>query len=762
MQQPHKLSYSHKITITGQVQGVGFRPFVYNLAQQFGLAGTVSNNEHGVVIHLSGSKEKTHGFIAELMANPPSVARIDKHFVEEIEFQKFDGFQIIPSKKSVRLNLPLTPDLAICNACKEELADESNRRYHYPFITCVHCGPRWAITKTFPFERDHTAMGSFAMCDDCMNEYTDPTNRRFHSQTNSCGKCGIQLWLTDNEGEKVRLAHGNIFKELKRLLGEGLIIAVKNTSGYLLCCDAANEEAVQRLRAKKRRPQKPFAILYPDLDLLKKHITIDPEQESVLTSPERPIVIVQSKDFKGNLAISAIAPRLNQLGIMLPYSGILELLAKEMGAPIVATSGNLHGSPIISSVARANVALAAVADYWLHHELEIIHPQDDSVVKFSSKYAQKVVFRRSRGYAPNVHSSQPKTSKRLMALGAHLKSTVAFVPNDYLYVSEYLGNLDHFDVYERFGQVVSQFTELFEQSPEVILVDGHPQYQSTQFGKEMAKSLQAEIFLIQHHKAHFASVLGEHGLFKNEEPILGVIWDGTGYGDDQQIWGGEFFAYTKNDMHRVAHFDYFDWLAGDKMAKEPRLSLFSLADGELQNLLMEKFSTEELSIYQTLKERNNLKTSSVGRLFDTVASALGICDYNSYEGEAAILLENGVFDYDLRECTPYCELSPQGGIPTHQLLKNVCLDVKRGVGKEKIILNFLYTLGRLVFQVADWQKMTKIALSGGVFQNTVLIDMLLEMAGDSYELFFNRNLSPNDENISFGQIMYHLHLKNEL
>ena len=751
---------TYKIEVTGRVQGVGFRPFVFSLAQKFHLNGTVSNNENGVEICLSGSKKSINLFYRELIQFPPPVAQIKESEIKEIPFQEFDTFKIIPSVKQGKLNLTLTPDFAICDDCKKEIRDKINRRFNYPFTTCVNCGPRWAITKTFPFERENTSLDRFKMCEDCFDEYTNPANRRFHSQTNSCQNCGIIISLNDAKGNQVNIPQKEIFKYIANLIKKGNIITIKNTGGYLLCCDASNKKTIQKLRKNKRRPYKPFALLYPSLSLLESHLTINKHQKKALNSTEKPIVILQKENFKGNLAFAELIPGLNQIGVMLPYSGILQLLSETLKIPIVATSGNLHGSPIISDNKHAEKELSQIADYFLHHDLEITNPQDDSVVKYSAKFQQKVLFRRSRGYAPNYFNFKDKTDKKIMAMGGGLKSTIAFLPNDNLYISQYLGNLDHYDVFKRFVQITNYFTTLFEQKPDVILVDKHPVYQSTQFGIEISKKWNADLFKIQHHKAHFASVLGEHQLFDCKEKILGIVWDGTGYGDDKNIWGGEFFTFHKNQIDRLTHFAYFDWLAGDKMSKEPRLSLFSLSDEEMEKLIKSKFSKNEWIIYKSLKKRNKLKTSSVGRLFDAVAALLEICDINSYEGEAAILLENQLINYNIKKCKSYCNVILNKEIDTRLILKNIFHDLKSGTKKQQIIQNFLFTLASIILQVASQNKIHKIALSGGVFQNTVLIDMLKELSGNEFKLFFNHNLAPNDENISFGQLMYYLHIDN--
>ncbi len=750
---------TYKISISGQVQGVGFRPCVYSLANEFSLSGTVSNNEEGVIIFVSGFEESIQSFYNKLIQFPPPVSRIKNSEIIQIKDELFEEFKIIPSIKGGQLNLSLTPDFAICEDCQNDIINPENRRYNYPFTTCVNCGPRWAITEIFPFERDHTSIDEFPMCEDCLEEYKNPLDRRFHSQTNTCETCGIDLVLVDNSGQKIETSKNALFKEITNLLVEGKIIAIKNTSGYLLCCNAGNEQAVKQLRDKKNRPNKPFAILYPSLNHLKNELELDDVHVKSLTSTERPITIISLNNYKGNIALKDVAPGLNQLGVMLPYSGILQLLANKLDFPIVATSGNIHGSPIISKNDEAIEKLKHVADYFLQHNLKITHPQDDSVIKYSTKFKEEVLFRRSRGFAPNYFNTSIQSDKKIMALGAHLKSSIAYYPNEFLYISQYLGNLDNFDVYQRFTKTTLNFVNIFEEEPNVMLVDSHPTYQSTLYGKELAQQYKTELHEIQHHKAHFTSVLGEHDLFDSEEKILGVVWDGTGFGDDRQIWGGEFFEYQSNKIDRISHFDYFNWLASDKMSKEPRLSLLSLSHDEMQSVLEEKFSSEELLIYQSLKKTNKLKTSSVGRLFDAVASLLNICDFNTYEGEAPILIENSITNYKIEDCKSYCSNLYDGLIPTKELFFNLFLDYKSGNSKENVIANFLFTLASLVYKMADKHNLKSIAFSGGVFQNTTLIDMIKEIGETKYKLYFNRNLAPNDENISFGQIMYYLHCK---
>ena len=747
---------TYKITISGQVQGVGFRPFVYGLAKSFSLTGTVSNNEEGVVIFVTGPKDFVQQFYKKLLKNPPPVSKIKNSAIIDVESIKFADFNIFPSNKNGQLNLPLTPDFAICDDCKKDIQDPKNRRFNYPFTTCVNCGPRWAITNTFPFERDHTSITDFPMCDACEKEYSNPADRRFHSQTNTCHTCGIPLVLLDNLGNTIATTSENIFKKIAKLLAEGNIVAIKNTGGYLLCCNAQNAAVVKKLRNKKNRPNKPFAVLFPSMEFLQNDLKINKLQRKSLSSAERPINIIPLGNYKGKIALIAVAPGLNQLGVMLPYSGNLQLLANELTFPIIATSGNIHSSPIIGNSEEAFEKLQHITDYFVQHPLEISHPQDDSVVKFSAKFNQQVLFRRARGYAPNYFEAKLNSQEKIMAMGADLKSSIAFYPNEYLYVSQYLGNLQNFDVYNRFTVTVNSFINIFEQQPEVVLADKHPGYQSTQFGKELALKNKSKLVEIQHHKAHFSAILGEHQLFS--EKVLGVIFDGTGYGDEGNIWGGEFFDYENNEIQRINHVEYFDWLLGDKMAKEPRLSLLSLASDEMLEVLREKFTAYELKTYHTLKNTNQLKTSSLGRLFDAVASLLNITDYNTYEGEAAILLENSISSYDIKSCKSYLS-APEKGISATEIIKNMVDDFQNGNPKKQLILNFLYTLALSVIEIAKSNNYKYIAFSGGVFQNTTLVDLLIELAPQEIKLYFHKDLSPNDENISFGQLMYYLNIK---
>ena len=747
---------TYKIQVGGQVQGVGFRPFVFNLAQKYQLKGTVSNNANGVLIYVNGTSEELMNFMEDILEKVPDAAIIQSHAMEEIESLEFENFSIAPSQKRVKIAIPLTADFTICNSCKKEIQDPSNLRYQYAFTTCTQCGPRYAITQKFPFERAHTTMNQFTMCENCVIEYENPKDSRFHSQTNSCEDCGITMQLLSNSGEPVSAENEKaILSTVASFLKDGAIVALKNTSGYLLCVDATNPEAVKKLRERKQRPTKPFALLYPNMEKIHEAFQVSSYEQKALESRVCPIVLLDAKQQTREHLAEEVAPGLDRYGVMLPSSALLTLLSIEAQIPLVATSGNIHGSPILSSEKEARAKLNAVADYFLSHNLEIVFPQDDSVMHFADK--QQILLRRSRGLAPNLMGYTPKTSEKILAMGAHLKSTLAFTPNGHTYVSPYFGNLDSYEVLQRYTDTLQRYTQLFEELPEVVLVDKHPAYQSTILGKELAMNWKVPVVGVQHHKAHFASVLAEHDLFETKKSVLGVIWDGTGLGDDGMIWGGEFFVYRNHQMERRAHFEYFDTLAGDKMAKEPRLSLFSLVNSEAE--VEDKFSKAETKIYQKLKENSKLKTSSVGRLFDAVASSLDVLDVSTYEGEAALLLENLAWQYQ-GECIDLLESKSFKNVPSKAIMERLIALKNKGESKAKLAASFIYTLARAVIKMAKTFDISIIACSGGVFQNRFLVKVLRDMArNNGFTLYFNQEVSSNDENIALGQLAYYQNIK---
>lgn len=747
-----------KIQIKGRVQGVGFRPFVFNLAQKLHINGIVFNNEDGVIIKMTTTAENAKTLLETLLKNPPPASMIKAHTFQETTPQHFKDFNIVASTINQNINIPLTPDFATCNECKEEIKNMNNRRFGYPFTTCVNCGPRYAITTKFPFERANTSLQTFKMCDCCNLEYTDSNNRRFHSQTNSCSDCGIQLELVKSDGNNVPIDRQNILQKVAQFISEGKIIALKNTNGYLLCCDATNSKSVEKLRLKKKRPNKPFAVLYDTIKSVQNNFQLKAKEIALLTSTVAPIVILKNTK-KIAIATSAIAPGLNQTGVMLPSSSLLELLMNIIKTPIICTSGNIHGSPIISENEVAEEKLNGIADYFVHHNLSIQFPQDDSVVKVVEN--QEIILRRSRGYAPNYLAENSQNPSDILAMGAHLKSTFSLVPNTHIYVSQYFGNLDSFDVSKRYQKTIKQQLNIFNCSPKTVLIDAHPTYQSSRIGKELAEKNKAKLVKIQHHKAHFASVLGEHQLFNSKERILGVVWDGTGYGDDNAIWGGEFFIYEHHKMERINHFEYYDWLANDKMAQEPRIALLSLLDDKNRHYIKDKFSETEWKIYTKMLQNNVLKTSSVGRLFDAVAAALNIKDINTFEAEAALMLENYAFGYTKSYYIDFLQDVEYDVIPSKLIIGSIIEAFKKGFCKKRLAYSFIYTLAKSIIKLSLKYNVKNIACSGGVFQNSLLVSILTQLSkNQKVKLKLNRKLSVNDENISFGQLMYFQNITN--
>ena len=756
-----------EIHISGRVQGVGFRPFIFNLAEEFGLKGYVSNDELGVIIVCQG--ENSEQFFNEIHNRKPKSSEIIFSEIKEIETAEiFDNFYIKPTEKNIVVDIPLTPDFATCESCETELFDERNPRYFYPFTTCTQCGPRYSVTKKFPFERENTAIEVFKMCPNCLEEYQNPEDVRFHSQTNSCPNCGIQIWLKDNQGNEFKGSNKEIFEKLAKELSQGKIVALKNTAGYLLMCDATNSEAVSELRKRKRRPTKPFAVLFSGISTMQEYLEVSELQIQHFKSSESPIIVTKIKDVK-DLAIEEISPNMNTIGAMFPYSGTLKLISKTFGKPLIATSGNFHGSPICSTTQEAEQILGKIADYFLHNTLEIQHPQDDSVIKFSPKHKQKIVFRRSRGFAPNYFFAEElselnKEKNKILCLGGDLKNTFAVVPNNHVYISEFIGDLANFETYERFENTVKSYQKIFNFQPEIILKDLHPKYENqniiSKFSKKSAQSARVEE--IQHHKAHFASILGEKKLWKKDK-VLGIIWDGIGFGTSTEIWGGEFFLFENQKMERVAQLENFAWILGDKMSKTPKISALSVSRNSED--LKFAFDENEWKIYTNLIEKSEIKTSSMGRFFDAVAFVLGYEKPLFFEGEPAMWLEKisqekFPTDFtDFHRLKDYLENDEFENIPIKKLFLKLLEEKKSGKSAGEIGLNFHYTLIKAIEKIAQRFAVKELAFSGGVWQNALLVDLAIEFLGDEFELNFHEKLSPNDENISFGQLNYYLNLK---
>ena len=748
------------IHISGLVQGVGFRPHVFRLALQQQIKGTVCNTTNGVHIYASAGEKALKEFYHSLITAPPPHAVITHHHAEVIAPHQFQEFHIIESEESVVPELLLTPDFALCNECRAELTDPNNRRYHYPFITCTHCGPRYSIVTALPYDRCNTTMEPYEPCWQCKKEYHDPLNRRYYSQTNSCVDCGVPLHLYNQEGENICNDTECILVMVKDALANGHTVAVKGIGGYLLLCDATNYFAVHTLRERKHRPSKPFAVLYPSLHVLEQDVVLTEKEREELLGPVAPIVLCRLQDTPASgICTEQVAPGLHRLGVMLPYAPLLALIAEAFGKPVVATSGNISGSPIIYQDDQALEFLGEIADFVLTHERLITTPQDDSVVQFTPQQQQRIVLRRSRGLAPGYYPVPFATGDTtLLAMGAELKGSFALQQRNHCYISQYLGDQGTYESQVSYKATLSHLRQLLHADPDLVLVDKHPAYVVSELGRNLAAEEGLPLVEIQHHEAHVAAVLAENQLLETEQPVLGVAFDGTGYGTDGNSWGGEFFTWSNQRLQRYTRLHYFPVLLGDKMAREPRLSALSLLHylDAAHPLLKEKFTQTEWNLYQNQLRMNqhNIQTSSVGRLLDGVASLLGLTDINSYEGEAAMKLEAlaltckqppaKVYDFRLFKNVVYWQ----------PVLEQVVADVQSGADDAGIAWNVHAALVRLVAKVAQYAGVTQLAFSGGVFQNALLVDLLIQQLQEHHQLYFHQQLSPNDECISFGQLAW--------
>jgi hydrogenase maturation protein HypF len=748
------------IHIQGQVQGVGFRPFVYKKAIEYKIKGRVNNSNTGVHIDVEGDEPLINRFYKEITENPPELSIITKSKIEQTEEQGFKYFEIVHSESNELPNLLLTPDYGICKDCLDELFDVNNRRYLYPFITCTNCGPRYSIIKKLPYDRENTTMENFMMCERCQPEYENPLERRYYSQTNSCTACAVELSIL---GSIHKHTQEEIIWLIQTFLKDGKIAAVKGIGGYLLLADATNADTIKTLRQRKHRPTKPFALMYPKEELLFADVSATKKELETYNSIEAPIVLFSLKPkISSNLQKELIAPGLNQIGVMKAYTPLHAVILKDIDFPIIATSANVSDSPIIYDDEKALTELSGIADFVIANNREIVVPQDDSVVKFSPRFQQKIIIRRSRSLAPTFIDPYKNISNKkvLLAMGAGLKSSFAFYLHENTYISQYLGNLNSFESQESFEKVLFHFFDLFQTKPGLIVTDMHQQYFSTQFGKELSAKFNTETHSVQHHKAHFAAVLAENGLINSTDKILGTIWDGVGLGDDGNIWGGEFFAFADKKIKRLTHFEYFTHIAIDKFAMEPRLPAFSLSC-DIENassILKEKFDEFEWKNYQQLINKpNKLLTSSVGRLFDAVASLLNTKNKNSFEGEAAMMLENNAMAFYRQNKNynkAYLIIIDENKIQTVKIIEQIVNDIQLGTDKNKIAFKFHLSLLQIIKLVADNYKYKHLAFSGGVFQNSLLVDLIYQYLAKDYKLYFHKQLSPNDENISFGQLVY--------
>ncbi|MCD4667862.1 MAG: carbamoyltransferase HypF [Sulfurimonas sp.] len=730
---------TYSIEIRGVVQGVGFRPFIYNLAVSLNLVGYVSNDGFGVFIVVNSSKEKLDKLIKKIKDNKPPLSKIESIKSTQIQEQRFSEFKIKKSETHTKLSLEIPSDVGMCKECQDELEDKNNRRFGYPFITCVNCGPRFSIIKNLPYDRKYTSMANFIMCNKCQKEYENPSDRRYHAQPIGCFECGPKLSLFDSNSNI--LACGNEVDKVAELLACGNILAIKGIGGYHLVCDATNDKAVKLLRDRKQRVSKPFAVMVKDIDDAKNIATIGIVEEELLNSNKRPIVLLKKND---NSLSDFIAPNINQVGVFLAYTPLHHLILEKFKNPIVATSANISGEPLCTTKEEI-MKLSHIWDYCLDNDRDIINSCDDSVVFVEND--KTFMLRNARGYAPTYFKLDKKTDKKILCLGANQKSTVAIVIEDKVILSPYIGDLVTLSSVEHFKSHIETLKRIYNFEPDIVVCDKHPNYESTKYAKELkVQNKNIELIQVQHHYAHILATMGINNI---KSKVLGVSFDGTGYGDDGNLWGGEFFICDTNSYERVGHFKEFRLLGAEKAIKEPRrvaLSFLFEIYGEevlkLKNNVTDSFSEQELNTLYIAwkKELNSPLSSSAGRLFDCVSSLLNVIQVCSYEGESGLLLES-LYDVNVKN---YYEFDIENGIIDFSKIVTQILNEK----ENKIAVSkFFNTLVEIIYGMWKIYNLP-IVLSGGVFQNRVLLRLIMKRI--PYAILAKDFVS-NDSAIAYGQ-----------
>lgn len=735
---------NYKYKIEGIVQGVGFRPFVYQLAHAHELFGYVLNNSLGVEIEIEGELENLEYFHHGLLSKLPPLARIDCIKREERVFRNYKRFEIRASNEQALKQTLISPDMSICNDCLRELKDKNNFRYNYFFINCTNCGPRYSIIKTVPYDRVNTSMNRFVMCPACAKEYKNPMNRRYHAQPISCSKCGPELFLKDIHG-KLLAKNNEAISKLADLIKKGHIVAMKGMGGFHLICDARDDRVVKELRRRKTRPTKPFAVMFKNISQIKKDCLLSEEECSAITSQQRPIVLVK-KTESASLISTEVAPHIDRLGVFLPYTPLHVLLLEALDFPIIATSANRSGEPIITNETDLVDSLNGVIDYYLDYNREIVNSSDDSVLQMIGK--EQLMMRSSRGFTPTSFRYEAKTNKHILAVGAHQKNAIALYLNNQVIFSPYIGDLESVKSCKFFERTLEVFKRLYNFDPALIICDKHPNYFSTQW----AKKQNVDVGQVQHHYAHILACMFEHNLDKK---VLGVAWDGTGYGDDGTIWGGEFLCCDRSGYERVAYFEPFSLLGGDRSIKDiKRVALsmiFDIAGDELKGFeaFTKLFNKQELSLLQQMHKKNinAPKCSSVGRIFDAVAVFSGVCSSVSYDGESGLIIES-LYD---EKITDAYEFYLDGTIIRY---KHMFAQMLQDKDPKVIASKFINALVDIFFKISD-QYDLDIALGGGVFQNRTLLEKILERAGKN-NIYFPHKLPINDSSIAMGQLYVHI------
>jgi hydrogenase maturation protein HypF len=742
-----------RLVVQGAVQGVGFRPFVYRLAQRLDLAGWVQNSSQGVTIEVEGPASKLADFEWRLRAESPPRAAIQTLKTTHVSPRGEAAFAIRESAEAGRPTAVVLPDVATCRECLAEVLDPADRRHNYPFTNCTSCGPRYSIVLGLPYDREHTTMAGFAMCPACRAEYEDPRDRRFHAEPNACPDCGPQLALLDPGGASFARRDEALLRAAEAIV-QGRIVAVKGLGGFHLLVDARNDDAVRELRRRKRREEKPLAVMVASLAEARRSAALEPLEEQLLASAESPIVLVRRRS---DVIAEAVAPGNPNLGLLLPYTPLHHLLLRAVGFPVVATSGNLSDEPLCTKTGEALERLRGIADLFLVHDRPIARPVDDSVVRVVA--GRELVLRRARGYAPfPLLSSRPLPS--LLAVGGHLKNAVAVTVGDRIVTSPHVGDLDTEPALGAFHRTVEALTRLYEVVPAAVACDAHPDYASTQFARRSGH----RVIAVQHHYAHVLACLADNAL---EPPALGFAWDGSGYGGDGTIWGGEALRVDEGGFARVAWLRPFPLPGGEQAVREPRRSalgaLYVLAEGappppEVARL----FTATERRVLDSMLHRglNCPLASSVGRLFDVVAALAGLMPVTSYEGQAAMALEHALAGtrgddrYDLEITALMSEGHPAWVLDWRPLVEQVLLDVRAGRDTGRISLRFHNALAEAVCAVAERVGEERVALTGGCFQNKYLTERAVRRLTEAgLRPLWHRRIPPGDGGLAVGQVL---------
>ncbi|MDB9307710.1 carbamoyltransferase HypF [Aphanizomenon sp. CS-733/32] len=766
-----------EIRVCGTVQGVGFRPNVYRLANMLGLKGEVFNDGEGVLIRVSGSEEIITEFVNKLYQECPPLARITELIRSQYlgEFD-FDNFVISRSINSV-VKTEISPDAATCNQCQKDIFDPFSRYFRYPFTNCTHCGPRLSIIRAIPYDRNNTSMVNFSICQECEREYEDVENRRFHAQPVACFVCGPRAWLERADGKPVISDMFSMLDDVDAvctLLQKGEVVAIKGLGGFHLACDATLENAVIKLRNRKVRYHKPLALMARDINIISEYCYINDLEKELLTSPAAPIVLLNIKD--NHKLASDLAPGQNTLGFLLPYTPLHHLILRRMKVPIVLTSGNISNEPQCINNEDAKDKLSKIADYFLLHNRDIVNRVDDSVVRVIDNQIQTL--RRARGYAPAPIILPPGFEKipPLLAMGSELKNTFCLLREGEAILSQHLGDLENASAFNAYQETLNLYLNLFEHKPEIIAIDKHPEYLSSKLGKQLATVNHIKLAEIQHHHAHIAACMAENQISLDTKPILGIAFDGLGYGEDGTLWGGEFLLADYQSFQRLATFKTMPMIGGKQAIYQPWRNTYSqLINAFSWHEIQEKYS--DLKIIKFLETKNpkllnqiiekginSPLTSSVGRLFDAVAAAIGICpEQCSYEGQAAIEME-AIADTNIlknnKETLNYSfKLQKSANIyyiDTSPTWREILNDIKQHILSSEIAAKFHKSLavaiGTIVKRLRQEHQFNQVALTGGVFQNQVLLqEVKMQLEKLEINVLTHSIVPTNDGGLSLGQ-----------